>query len=990
MARRPAIRAGIHALCALALWAPAWLAFATPANKAALDRHYDRFLAKELNRCTTCHLPSDNKSPQSLDEFPHNPFGARLRALGIELTQAGKAKDIPARLAAISEEDSDGDGVANQIELLLGHNPGDAADKPSAKERREAGSRRAEFDKFLAGYRWRPFEPVQRPPVPLVKNRRWVRNQIDDFIAAEHEARGLSPRPEAGKEILLRRVYLDLIGLTPTPAEQDAFLNDKAPDAYEKVVERLLADPRHGERWARHWMDVWRYSDWAGWTDGNQVRDSKPHIWRWRDWIVESLNANKPYDQMLIEMLAADELAPEDPQALRATGFLARNYKMLSREQWLEDTVHHTAQAFLGLTLHCAKCHDHQVDPIAQAEYYQVRAIFEPHQVRTDRLPGQTNTALDGLVRVFDVATNPPTWLFLRGDERHPDTNHLIQPGVPQALGGALQVQPVTLPRLAAHPDRREFVVRDILAAADKALADAREALVKLQTNSAADSGKLTEQELAVVLAEARREALVAVIAVEKIEDTAGKKTEEWRGAATNAVTAQRRVAVAEAKLKLHLARVTQTAAQTKADEAAKTVNEKKEAAEKATKDLEGAKKKFTDAEKVLAEAEKEQTSPAGVAYKPRSTDDFPDSSTGRRLAFARWVAEPRNPLTARVAANQIWLRHFGRGIVPTPADFGRNGRLPSHPQLLDWLAAELMDPAGAVEAEPSDRPARRFNASTLQRFNASTPWSMKHLHRLIVTSATYRQASTPDAAGARLDPDNVYLWRMNSRRLEAELVRDNVLWVAGNLELTMGGPDIDHNQGLTSKRRSLYLRQAAEKEVEFLRIFDGPSVTECYERRPSVMPQQALALANSELAFAQARVLAAELRTRSQGDDALFVAEAFRRVLSRSATREEARLCREFLNPSRRDAVTAEGAIPTANVRQPFGVASTVTSRAESSRRNETPSVAQPPTAPSRDLTVAATLSTSGGKAPPESAKRSRENLLLILLNHNDFLTVR
>ena len=924
-------RSAIHTLCALALWAPVLTVVATPANKAALDRHYDRFLTKELNRCTTCHLPSANKSPQSLEEFPHNPFGARLRALGTELTPAGKPKDIPARLTAVAEEDSDGDGVANQLELLLGHNPGDASDKPSAKEQRESARRQSEFAKFLAGYRWRPFEPVQRPPVPQVKNRRWVRNPLDAFIAAEHEARGLKPRPEAGKEVLLRRVYLDLIGLTPTPAEQDAFLKDKSPDAYEKVVDQLLADARYGERWARHWMDVWRYSDWAGWSDGNQIRDSKPHIWRWRDWIVESLNTNKPYDQMLVEMLAADEIAPENTPMLRATGFLVRNYKMLSREQWLEDTIHHTAKAFLGLTLHCAKCHDHQTDPIAQSDYYQVRAIFEPHQVRTDRVPGQTNTALDGLVRVYDVDTNPPTWLFLRGDERHPDTNRVMQPGVPRALGGAFEVQPVKLPRLAAHPDHREFVVKDILAAADKALADAREALVKLQTNSKAEPDKLAEAELALDLAGIRREALAAVLAVEKLDEDAGqKKTEEWHAAATNAVTAQRRVAVADAKLKLHSARMAQAAAQTKADEAAKTAAEKKEAAEKASKELESASKKIAEAEKTLAEKEKDQTSTAGVGYKARSTDDFPDSSTGRRLAFARWVADPRNPLTARVAANQIWLRHFGRGIVPTPADFGRNGRPPSHPQLLDWLAAELMNPLNGPIAK-SERTTRGQ-----EPFHDSTPWGMKHIHRLIVTSATYRQASTPDAVGGREDPDNVYLWRMNSRRLEAELVRDNVLWVAGSLDLAMGGPDIDHKLGLTSKRRSLYLRQAAEKEVEFLRIFDGPSVTECYERRPSVMPQQALALANSELAFSQARVLRADLDKAAGSDDARFVSEAFRRILGRRATAEEVRLCREFLDSPHHEPTQKEA------------------------------------------------------KASQSSAERSRENLVRVLLNHNDFLAVR
>src|SRR6185369_12030484 len=190
------------------------------------------------------------------------------------------------------------------------------------------------------------------------------------------------------------------------------------------------------------------------------------------------------------------------------------------------------------------------------------------------------------------------------------------------------------------------------------------------------------------------------------------------------------------------------------------------------------------------------------------------------------------NPLTARVAMNHIWLRHFGQGIVASPADFGRNGKPPSHPQLLDWLAAEFM----------------------------AQDWKMKSIHRLILTSRTYRMAATPDAANLRIDPDNVFLWRMPSRRMEAELVRDNILYAAGDLDLAMGGPDIDNAQGLASRRRSIYLRTAAEKEVEFLKIFDGPSVTECYTRRPSVVPQQALALANSELTLKQARLLAGRL----------------------------------------------------------------------------------------------------------------------------------
>ena len=288
-------------------------AVATPANKAALERHYDKFLGKDLNRCSTCHLPGANKEPESLDDFPHNPFGDRLRVLGEELGSAGKRRDIATRLALVAHEDSDGDGVDNETELLAGANPGDAKQTLTSEQIAEVGKHRAEFGKFLASYRWQPFERVQRPPIPKVQSADWVRTPVDAFVAAEHEERGLKPRPSASKAILLRRVYLDLIGLSPTPEEQRAFEEDHTSDAYEKVVDRLLADPRYGERWGRHWMDVWRYSDWAGWTDGKQVRDSQRHIWRWRDWIVESLNADAGYDGMVTDMLAADERAPDDP-----------------------------------------------------------------------------------------------------------------------------------------------------------------------------------------------------------------------------------------------------------------------------------------------------------------------------------------------------------------------------------------------------------------------------------------------------------------------------------------------------------------------------------------------------------------------------------------------------------------------------------------------------------------------------------------------------
>jgi hypothetical protein len=321
---------------------------------------------------------------------------------------------------------------------------------------------------------------------------------------------------------------------------------------------------------------------------------------------------------------------------------------------------------------------------------------------------------------------------------------------------------------------------------------------------------------------------------------------------------------------------------------------------------MDEATKKVAEAEKAFASAEEKLKAEPSTEFKQRSTDDYPDVSTGRRLAFARWLADDKNPLTARVAVNHIWLRHFGRGLVATPENFGRSGATPSHAQLLDWLAAEFM----------------------------ANGWSMRHLHRLILTSATYRMASTSEAANDTIDPDNVYLWRAPTRRMEAEIVRDNLLHVGGNLDPAMGGPDIDHMKGLTSKRRSIYLRIAPEKEVEFLKIFDGPSVNECYQRRPSVMPQQALALANSELAIAQARSLAKALSTEAHNDQE-FIAGASSGCWREKPKPEEAAACAEFLQKG------------TGQVEE-----------ADSKKSDRT--------------------------------LRPLENLLLVLFNHNDFVTIR
>ncbi len=576
------------------------------------------------------------------------------------------------------------------------------------------------------------FRPPVSPPVPAVQS---AVNPVDAFLAAARDRRGLTPNAPADKATLLRRIYLDLIGLPPAREELHAFLADGSANAYEKVVDRLLASPQYGERWARHWMDVWRYSDPFGY--GQEYRYSHPHIWRWRDWTVASLNADKGYDRMVVEMLAGDEVAPADPDTLRATGYLARNWYKFNRNAWLQDTVEHTAMGFLGLTLRCARCHDHKYDPLSQQDYYRFRAFFEPHDIRIDPVPGQPDVQKDGVTRAFDANPAAPTYLLVRGDDRNPDKSRTLTAAVPAVLGGELSVRP-------------------------------------------AGSG-----------------------------------------------------------------------------------------------------------------------------------------STGRRLALARWITDRRNPLTARVAVNHVWLRHFGKPLVPTVANFGLGGKPPTHPELLDWLAVRFMEDG----------------------------WSMKKLHRLLVTSQAYRLGSQAlEGENQKKDPENRWLWRMNPRRMEAEVVRDSILAAAGELDRAPGGPPLDETLGQTSHRRSLYFRFNTQYKMEFLDQFDAPSPSECYERHESVVPQQALALSNSALALSQSRRLAKRLT--APGVD--FITAAFEQVLGRPPTAPERSRCERFLHEQ------------ASLLRDPARLA------------------AFPPA--------------TGTVVPPatDPAQRAREDLIGVLFNHNDFVTIR
>jgi hypothetical protein len=919
----------------VALFLPASLA-AHPRYRHNLARHYDGLLPKALEACTTCHLRSGPPTSSGREEMPpHNAFGASLLALKEAAGADAGRTSLAARLRAVAGEDADGDGAPNEIELLSGRSPGDPRDTPAGTEFAAAREKQEALARDRARGSWDVFAPVARPPVPAAPAApagpsapsapsapagRALANPIDIFLAREHARLGLAPRPEAPKATLLRRVSIDLTGLAPAPDEIRAFLADPSADAYEKAVDRLLESPRHGERWGRHWMDVWRYSDWAGW--GEQVRDSQPHIWRWRDWIVESLNADKPYDRMVLEMLAGDELAPGDPDVARATGYLVRSFKLLSREAWMQEAVDHAAQGFLGLTFGCARCHDHLYDPITQRDYYRFRAIFEPYNVRLDRRPGELDLKRDGIAIAFDAAPEAKTYFYVRGDERKADKDHALEPGVPAALGGPeYRPEPVALPRDAYAPDRRAHVVEETLAASERSVREARAAfaaaVLKPSPAGAAPEPQAERQaqiaEAAVPVAEARHAALAAVLRVEALEDEGAreKDAEAWTAAATEAARAERWANLLAARRAVLVAELVLADAPPEGE-----VRKK-------------ADEKLAEARKALDAAKTAAGQPPSPEFTRRDVKTYPAASSGRRLALARWITSRSNPLAARVALNHIWLRHFGQGLVPSAADFGLNGRAPVLPELLDWLAAELMEPSDAA--------------------GVGAPWSMRRIHRLIVTSAAYRRASTPDEANLAIDPENRFLWRMPSRRLEAEAVRDNLLVAAGRLDETRGGPELDQGTILETARRSLYYRNAPEKQAELLKVFDMAAPGECYERRPSVVPQQALALANSQVALASSRSLARALGAEPGCDDAAaFATAAFVRVLSREPSAAELEAALAFLAGEERALGSRAGGI-------------------------EGTADPQDLSRPSADVRL-----------------RVREGLVHALFNHNDFVTLR
>lgn len=669
------------------------------------------------------------------------------------------------------------------------------------------------------------FQPLRQVEPPQVRDSHWVSNPIDAFILARLESQNLKPSPQADKITLLRRATFDLLGLPPTPEEVEAFLSDESPHAFAKVIDRLLASPHYGERWGRHWLDLARYAE----SEGFKSDETRPNAWRYRDYVIESFNKDKPYDRFIREQIAGDELWPDDPEAFLATAFNrhypdesnARNL-MQRRQEILNDVTDTVASVFMGLTYACARCHDHKFDPILHTDYYRLQAFFANASAADDTL----------------------LW---------------------------------PLPLVARH--------RQQLALWEEKTRELREEIEALEAP--------------------KRQEIIDEFVVkypEEIQSAIAKPAEqrtpfEWQ-------MYYKAKAYLDPNSHAYLA------------PSHKVGNSLKGEAKQRWKDLQARLERFsylqpgdlpvgTGMRDLSREAprthllyggaydspveEVDPAFPAILGSAPPSIVPPPGlESTGRRMALANWLADAANPLTVRVIVNRIWGYHFGQPLVGTPSNFGLSGNRPTHPELLDWLAGELV----------------------------RLGWSMKALHRAIMLSQTYRQMSGYREDAARVNPENKLYWRFPRRRLEAEVIRDSALFVSGTLNTKRGGPSVfpELPPGMTTRggwdltddpqernRRSIYVFVRRNTRYPMFETFDMPDTHEsCPRREVTTSPLQALTLLNSNLALEWAQGFAGRVLRRAGGDPAAQVRAAFRLAYSRLPDNWELEATLDFLKRQR------------------------------------------------------------------------------------------
>jgi hypothetical protein len=644
---------------------------------------------------------------------------------------------------------------------------------------------------------WWAFSKPRCPEVPQIPG---VKNPVDAFVSQRLKAIGLEPVAEADKLTLLRRACFDLHGLPPSPEQSKAFLNDATPEAWERLIDSLLASPRYGEKWARQWLDLVRYGDTSGFEQDPYTLEA----WRYRDYVIKSFNDDKPYDRFVKEQIAGDQLWPDDAEAGTGTGYyrVSTNRDMLFKVEELNvverltDYVDTTSTVFLGLTTGCARCHDHKFDPIPQRDFYRMQAIFAP--AVNDRVFLEYNMA-----RFYDIAANS-----------------------------------------------REFKLRQIGAEIDRIQKPYRE---KMRQGKIA---KLPAHvQAAIALPEEKRTPEQQALVTDCEKEL--KVTDDEIRAALSAVDAEQLHRI-EKRL------VTMFAGYAPPPMAPGVVDLGREAP------------RTYVAFRGNPESPGEEVGPGFLTVL--GGGDIPDpplhdKTTGRRKALAEWLANADNPLFGRVMANRIWQYHFGQALLKTPSDFGTRAGKPSHPELLDWLATEF----------------------------AERKWSLKSMHRLIMTSDAYRRRSVASEKAKQLDPGNVWLSHMNRRRLQAEEIRDAVLQVSGSLNLKVGGipvvPPLEAEElfGLIGKpenawvvtedpaehgRRSIYLLRRRTFQQPMFEAFDSPDgILSCSRRNESTTAPQSLSLLNSTFMLDQARVLASRVEA---------VEQAWQQVLNRNPSETE------------------------------------------------------------------------------------------------------
>jgi len=676
------------------------------------------------------------------------------------------------------------------------------------------------------------FQPVQRRAVPVNADAKKLRTPVDAFVLAKLREKGLDFAPEADRRTLIRRVTLDLTGLLPTPEEVEAFVSDKSPLPYEQLVERLLASKNYGERWARHWLDVVGYADSNGYSEADSVR---PQAWRYRDYVIRAMNEDKPWDEFIQEQLAGDELAgathADYQQAvldsrrtdqLIATAFLrmapdgtgdAPDDAKLAKNQVVAEQMKIMTSSLMGMTVACAQCHDHRYDPITQADYYRLRAVFDPaYNWEAWRAPAQ---------RLYSLYTPEERVKANEIEKQAGDINREAQAMSKKFLDEIFEVEIKKVPEVEQAAFR---IARDT--PKEKHTPEQKALIKKYPSALATYSLNLYDQ---------KKQDIVDAKVAEATKLRATKPAEGFV------------MALTEVKGQMPVSKLFNRG------------------------DHDQPKQAVMPGElSILASPQIEPFKPVPVS----------SGSSGRRLAYAQWLTSGKHPLTARVLVNRFWLNHMGRGIVSTPGDFGRLGELPTHPELLDYLADEFV----------------------------KSGWKLKPLHRLILLSNAYRQSSVNDAS-LHADPENRLYARFKLRRIDAETLRDSLLATTGTLVQTSYGPPsgigrdpqgrvvtgIDKGTitlnkvdpgGADDFRRSIYVQVRRSKPVTVLDTFDAPTMSpNCEMRAQTTVAPQSLLLMNDTFVLENSQRLADRVAKEHPGDLRAQIARAWQLLYGKAAT---------------------------------------------------------------------------------------------------------